>query len=185
MRLAYQRYEDIKEVVAYTLKRGNINSIPICCFQLAIALGIECIPYSSLTENKLSICLQFSEEGFTLDNTIYYNDYQIPTRIRFTIMHEIGHIMLGHLEDDDIAELEANFFAAYILVPPVIVHAHDRTGDIDQNRIRDLFNVSNPVAENSFNSYNNWLRRSQEIFGISAVDRKIYNLFYGKNYAYT
>lgn len=179
MRLDFQRYEDIKELVAHTLQEGRICSIPICCFQLTSALEIHCISYSSLSEKKLSAALQLSEEGFTLDNTIYYNDYQIPTRIRFTIMHEVGHIMLGHSDDNDISELEANFFAAYILVPPVIVHAHDKTGDIDQNQIKTLFDVSATMAENTFNSYTNWLKRSKDILGFSDIDRMIYNIFFG------
>ena len=43
-------------------------------------------------------------------------------RIRFTIMHEIGHIVLDHTEHSDLAESEANFFAKYALAPPPLVH---------------------------------------------------------------
>lgn len=179
MNVTFQRYEEIKEVVAHTLKRGNIKEIPICGFKLADELGIKCIPYSSLSLKKQSACIQLSEEGFTLDNEIYYNDFQIPTRVRFTIMHEIGHIMLGHPEDDDVAELEANFFAGFILVPPVLVYAHDRTNDMDQDQIKSLFNVSNPVAENTYNYYQKWSKRNSVMFGLSKTDTQIFNQFFG------
>ena len=44
-------------------------------------------------------------------NPIYYNDKKDAGRIRFTILHEIGHFVLGHLQQSDLAESEANFFA--------------------------------------------------------------------------
>ena len=43
-------------------------------------------------------------------------------RINNTIMHEIGHIVLDHSEDSELAEKEVKFFAKYALVPPVLVH---------------------------------------------------------------
>ena len=42
---------------------------------------------------------------------IFYDDSMYDRRIRFTIMHEIGHIVLDHTEHSDLAESEANFFA--------------------------------------------------------------------------
>ena len=37
-------------------------------------------------------------------------------------MHEIGHIVLDHSEDSELAEKEVNFFAKYALAPPVLIH---------------------------------------------------------------
>ena len=45
-------------------------------------------------------------------------------RIRFTIIHEIGHIFLGHTKHSDLAESEADFFARYSLAPPPIIHEY-------------------------------------------------------------
>jgi hypothetical protein len=77
------------------------------------------------------------------------------------------------------AEIEANFFAGYILVPPVLVYALDRTNDIDQDQIKDLFNVSNPVAENTYNYYQKWSKYNSSMFGLSKIDTQIYNQFFG------
>lgn len=83
-----------------------------------------------------------SEDGYVIkdnDNyTIAYNDaISIPGRIRFTLMHEIGHIYLNHLVDFKetmlkrskltqskyvILEREANAFARNTLVPPEIAN---------------------------------------------------------------
>lgn len=176
MRLTYEKYEEIKNVVTDTLELCNINSIPIYGFPLAQALNITCIPYSSLSDEKQQACLKLSEDGFTLDNIIYYNDSMPQTRIRFTIMHELGHIILGHTESTETTESEANFFACYILVPPVLIYAHDRTSDIDKDLIRTLFKVSDEVAGYSLNGYKKWLNTYP--FHFSGVDNKIYNLFF-------
>lgn len=176
MAVSYSRYEEIKSIVVDTLKSSNIVSVPICCFQLAKALKIECIPYSSLSPKKQAACYEISDEGFTLDDTIYYNDTQTDTRIRFTIMHEIGHIVLEHIEDDKNSDLEANFFARYILVPPVLVYAIDRSGNVSEEQIRHTFNVSHPVAEYSYDYYNKWTNHIT--FGLPEVDVAIYNHFY-------
>ena len=46
-----------------------------------------------------------NEDGYSrlVDNkpVIYYNDNKPTRRIRFTIAHEIGHILLGHLSQGE------------------------------------------------------------------------------------
>lgn len=62
-------------------------------------------------------------EGNT--TTIAYNKTKHPHRQRFTVAHEIGHLLLGHTKDDipidfdssDPEEIEANKFAAELLMP--------------------------------------------------------------------
>lgn len=178
MELDIYRYEEIKEVVAETLICGQVKSIPICPYTLANSIGIQQIPYSSLSESKRKACFEFSDEGFTLDNTIYYNDLMYEKRTRFTIMHEIGHIMLDHNEESDIAEKEANFFARYILAPPILILAHDRTFDIDEYKIRSIFNVSNEISGYIYDSYRKWIGHLIGVVPSASYDVAIYNLFY-------
>lgn len=50
-----------------------------------------------------------SEDGFSVEKNIgewyiYYNDKKDYGRINNTIMHEIGHIVLDHSEDSELAE---------------------------------------------------------------------------------
>jgi Zn-dependent peptidase ImmA (M78 family) len=56
--------------------------------------------------------------------------YSKDRRLNFTIFHELGHILLDHLEiprelkseaDLDLEELEANFFASLVLMPEKIL----------------------------------------------------------------
>ncbi len=67
-----------------------------------------------------------SDDGFCMGlDQIIYNKTQPDTRIRFTIAHELGHILLGHNSGYKIVEFDskdpnetlANVFAAELLVP--------------------------------------------------------------------
>lgn len=178
MPLSYSRYGEIKEVVAQTLQLGKVSQVPICPYTLASSLGIRLVTYSSLSKSKMEACFELSNEGFTLDNTIYYNDSMYEKRTRFTIMHEIGHIMLNHPEESDVTEEEANFFAKYILAPPVLIYAHDRTCDIDETKIRRIFYVSDEVSIYIFKYYQSWLSCVSRTVALHPIDSRIYDLFY-------
>ena len=77
---------------------------------------------------------------------IYYNDSSDidDSRVHFTIMHEIGHIRLGHLDEDidkpdNYKESEANFYAAYSLAPPPMI---DYYACANQDDLCRTFHVS-------------------------------------------
>ena len=76
-------------------------------------------------------------------------------RIRFTIMHEIGHIILNHTEHSDLAESEANYFAKYALAPPPLVHELHIE---DYLELSERFDISHQCAFYAMNNYNKWLR---------------------------
>lgn len=74
---------------------------------------------------------------------VYYNDAKCITTIRFTIAHELGHIVLGHTKDNLHSDKEANCFARNILCPAPIIE------DLNLNTCEDYcscFNVSEPMA---------------------------------------
>lgn len=64
-------------------------------------------------------------DGFSSPKKITYNSTHPDTRIRFTIAHELGHILLGHNTSSRMIDLTtkepkeelANVFAAELLVP--------------------------------------------------------------------
>ncbi len=76
-----------------------------------------------------------SRDGFTVFNgrncCIACNDAMTAGRVRFTLMHEIGHIVLEHLRRPDYAlpwepadpelETEASFFAGCVLAPAAAI----------------------------------------------------------------
>lgn len=86
---------------------------------------------------------------------IYYDDSMYERRIRFTIMHEIGHIILEHTEHSDLAESEADFFARYALAPPPLIHKYKPE---DYYELANIFQVSLECAMYAMRAYHMWLR---------------------------
>lgn len=86
---------------------------------------------------------------------IFYNQDEPPYRIRFSIMHEFGHYVLKHkmnLSNDDPLyvkqELEANCFAAQILMPEQILRTASSRGKIlGIDFIGKSFEVSDEAAD--------------------------------------
>lgn len=70
-------------------------------------------------------------------------------------MHEIGHIVLDHSEDSELAEKEVKFFAKYALVPPVLVHKMKLD---NPTHIAEIFEVSFEAACYAYSYYKKWLQ---------------------------
>ncbi len=161
MRLDDEVYEFIKQEVIDLFIRFDVKCIPINGFELAQKMKIILIPYSSLTEKKLQEAKKVSSDGFYAEpgdgkEYIYYDDTMRYQRANMTILHEIGHCVLGHTEDTDstIAEAEANFFAKYAIAPPPLVGRIKPTGPED---IQKYFFISREAAFNAWNYYRKWL----------------------------
>ncbi len=111
--------------------------------------------YSNLVGVSL---LEFSENGVLNDGCVVdightklilydaYNNNQ--ERLNFTLAHEVGHIYLGHQKDGPIEEVEANFFAAQLLMPEIaILELSKRLDTLDYFTLYMLFNVTMPAAQ--------------------------------------
>lgn len=115
------------------------------------------------------VCLPWSDAK-TLkrrDNNLYlvvYDDRSAYTheRINWSILHEIGHILLGHLDDFDVTaldrggltkkaygvlEVETNWFVSELLMPTPLVRIFT---DITEDEIAVLFGVSDEAAEKKY-----------------------------------
>jgi Zn-dependent peptidase ImmA (M78 family) len=114
------------------LSRFDIQEPPVPVEQMAEALGVQLqfVPY----ENEMSGMLYRDKEREA--TVIGINSFHAPTRQRFSIGHELGHLML-HTQrlmfvdklfrvasapaETDVAhrreEIEANSFAAALLMP--------------------------------------------------------------------
>lgn len=83
--------------------------------EIASRLGISVEEFvAELSESDMGYTVYDRAKGRWL---IYYNDTKCSTTIRFTIAHELGHIVLKHTEDNSVADREANCFARNLLCP--------------------------------------------------------------------
>ena len=152
-----ERYEQIKESVADMYEDLGYTEIPINVFELCHKLNIKLIRYSALSINCAEYSRRFSDDGFNLLNVntmqyqVYYNDLMPQERITFTIMHEIGHIMLDHKTHGEKDEHEANFFAKTALAPLGLIY---RLKLKNSSEIAETFGISSEFAENIVRYYN-------------------------------
>ena len=179
MRLSNEEYENIKQTVIDTFLEYDIKCIPINAFEMAIKMGIKIIPYSALEEEKKSAALKISLDGYSVEANIYewiiyYNDScENYGRINQTIMHEIGHYALGHINGGEKEEAEAKFFAKYALAPPTLVHHMKEK--ITVTNIMRKFDISYTAACYAYKYYYTWLNHNKTEY--TEYEVKMLNLF--------
>lgn len=119
-------------------KKCDIKKFPIDCFKVIKGLGIPVYKYSELPESKVKKCLLVSNDAFTLQGIIFYNDmFPRKERQRFTLMHEVAHIVLNHVGECVENEKEADFFSSNILAPRVIMQY------LHCESVKDIYNTFN------------------------------------------
>lgn len=128
----------VKAATAF-LREHNVASLPVNPEQLIRKCGWELMRYSYIIDNAPEpitlndlIRQLNSPDAVTICTNervlILYNDTgRLPERIRFTLCHEIGHLILEHFVDFNIGtlspgkkadlEVEANVFAACLMAP--------------------------------------------------------------------
>ena len=114
-----------QKAIGLHLLYPEVCSFPVNPIKVANRLGIQVLKDNS----KENIDGRYDADK----NVIYLNTNQSLLRRRFTVCHELGHALLGHgsrprdnpkaytCSDSDPKELEANTFAATLLMPPQAV----------------------------------------------------------------
>lgn len=171
-------YPDIDTKILDVLKLCSINSFPLNCEEVVMDLGCLLYKYSELSQEKLKKCLLVSDESMKLHNRIYYNDSMIIGKTRFSIMHELGHILLGHGDySNEALEVEANYFSSHILAPRMAIHY---SGCKNHVHVAKLFNISFEAALIAFDDYRRWHRRA--VYKMDEFDKAMYSHFYNEKY---
>lgn len=112
--------------------------------------------YLNCPHNEFTYNIAQSEFGFTVsdlksgNHIIYFNNLKDEKTIRFTLAHELGHIRLGHIVDNDVSDKEANCFARNILCPVQIIRELNLSTAEDY---AECFGISIPMAEVSIAHY--------------------------------
>lgn len=137
------RFSFIQRLAERLLSDHGVTRPPVPVEDMARKAGCRIVPAAL---HDVSGILVRSPGG----PTIGVNDKQPLVRRRFTVAHELGHLLLHqgqevtydhsfrvNLRSDessegrDVEEIEANFFAARLLMPEAFLHADQRTSSID------------------------------------------------------
>lgn len=170
-------YEEIDKRIVQVYRECDIHSFPINCYQIIEHYGLKCCPYSDQTDELMNFCTNLSDDSFIYKTRIFYNDSpSIPSgRLRFSLMHEFGHYILGHTKNrSPLEEREANYFSSRMLAPRIAIHYSHCRNQMDVAR---RFEMTYAAAEYAFNDY--WKSRSRYLGGAQTDnDRMLYQHFY-------
>lgn len=134
----------------------ELTRFPIDIFDLTQRYQIQTFAYNEVeAELKLlkvnptadtALAFRANKKDF-----IFYSDTMSPERLRFAIAHELGHILLQHLDRgevisifDEYTESEANIFASRLLMPAIVCHDRQLRS---AEQIAAFFGVSKEAAE--------------------------------------
>jgi Zn-dependent peptidase ImmA (M78 family) len=156
-------------------------------FKLAEYLGIKLIKYSQMNPSELqSITENYDiKDGFTIIRKCgnewsfktYYNDTLSLRRQRFTIAHEIKHVIYCETNPTDKDEDLANHFARVLLAPSCLVLlVMDKH---TTSEICDIFNISLDAAENSVHANKN--RKRNKGIKLENYEKEFIDLINKKN----
>ena len=119
------------------------GDLPVNPEKIAKNSGVQVIRVDILSEQNIS--------GAHIEGVIYVNSHDSRRRQRFTVAHELGHNALGHgaaLRDvetgygTDPNEIEANRFAAELLMPEVAVDYIVKNRTQNPVEMAEIFDVS-------------------------------------------
>lgn len=185
----YKRARDLSWRVLIDL---NATELPIKTSAICAKYGVVLRSYKSgkpLIE-LLGLTQQCEiSDGFAVRSgsryLVFYNGEQIPGRIRFTIAHELGHILLGHLQPegytvqnrepdpaDTPEEHAANVFASRLLAPACVLHG---LGAVTPEQIAEVCDISLTAAR--FRARRMGILEQRGTFGLSPMERQVYQQF--------
>ena len=197
----YQKYKVARDEAWRLLIKYNISSLPVKITDICKGEGIVVRSYTQAREIIKSLGFEGStleNDGFAVcvrgQNLIFYDDICTIQRQRFTIAHELGHIVLGDVgngptcrnrepsvQDDD-CESMANVVAARVLAPACVLWG---IGINSAQDISELCDISIEAAQWRMQRMKLLYEREKEFlltrgkscFLLSASERRVYEQF--------
>ena len=170
-------YKEIESKACNLLCECNITSIPIEPTEIIQKKGWILKEIENLSYVLDQYDTSGNSDGFSCFDTllgkyvIAYDPQKPIRRIRFTLMHEIAHIDMGHLQESDLAKKIADTYAAYALAPSPLINALNCE---DYTEVSNRFNISLECAFICFQRYINWYNYSGRL---KAHEIKLINQF--------
>ena len=183
----YIYYQHVRDAVWELLIKENITTLPIKIIKLCHDLGIT-VYYYTPDDDSDGKCV-------VVDGVprILVSRLASPERQRFTVAHELGHIILGHVgkyalvnreptAKDNPIEQAANVFASRLLAPACVLWG---CGVQNAEEIASLCNISKTAAEYRMERMNILYKRDYNMrrskgkgcFLLSPQERAVYNQF--------
>lgn len=173
----YKDYQNARDSVWQLLIDLGISELPVNTAEVCAELGIKLHYYEPDNESDGMSCYINGEPHIFVSSAVS------PERRRFTVAHEIGHIVLGHVGKyelvnrepsltDNPVEQAANVFASRLLAPACVLWGCNvRTAD----QIQELCKISRTAAEYREERMNELYKRNR--FLTSPLERKVYSQF--------
>ncbi|WP_281486947.1 ImmA/IrrE family metallo-endopeptidase [Lysinibacillus sphaericus] len=192
------------------IKQHNIQDFPINIKEIISRYSnIKILTYNEFASRRNILIedvikINASEDGCihyyaTKDRyIILYNDeIKLPERIYWTLAHEFGHYILKHHkesnrsnlsrleitdEEYDLYELEADFFARFLINPPSIIKEWNV---IDTYRVMNFFRVSFSAANNTLSYLRRIARNGWTVVAPDDIKKQLNNFIYIVNHGKT
>ena len=136
-----------KALAKKLIKDAGITQAPVSLqrviehLQKSQALDVKKVPLGEKVSGLLVVVKEVDDEYATIG----FNANHSWHRRRFTIAHEIGHLLLGHTcnqpSDNSHHETEAHTFAAELLMPTSLIKSDFQTTP-DLSKLGTLYRVS-------------------------------------------
>lgn len=160
------------------LLKGNVRELPVNIVELCCKLGIAVKYYDKLEQGNDGKCTVINNQPIILVRPDCNRQ-----RKRFTVAHELGHILLGHVgkyelvnreisPNDNPIEQEANVFASRLLAPACVLWGLkvQRADEISQ-----LCDISPIAAECRWQRMQELYKRNK--FLVAPLEREVFNQF--------
>lgn len=126
-------------------KKFKFKGVRIASFQKYSEItGLTVEEITCNRELDDAFVLKGLREGVTL---ILYNKNKYGSRVKHSLLHEVGHIKLNHKKHGAQEEIEAHFFASQMNAPNVLLREISRRGHrVDALALKQHFELSDESA---------------------------------------
>lgn len=184
----YDDYKRARDLSWRVLLNTGTRELPVKVSRICRRYGVTLRSYQVgaplIRELGLEAQCDISD-GFTVRSGdryyVFYNMEQPPGRVRFTIAHELGHVLLCHLGDgehtvynressseDALEEHTANVFASRLLAPACVLHA---LGAVTPEQIAAVCDISMAAAR--FRAGRMGMLEQRGKYGSSPLERQV------------
>ncbi len=190
--LSYRDYQNARDAAWQILLDCGIDRLPVSLNIVCRELKIKVLTYEKgariIQRTKLDQAAHRTDGmTFYMQNVpvVLYDEKTLPQRAKFTVAHEVGHIIMGHVKPgyftvanrepqpgDAPEEQAANQFAARLLAPACVLWG---MGVHSAEEIMELCRISKSAAEFRAHRMAELYRRNQ--FLTSPLERKVYRQF--------